>query len=92
MANALNTNPWILDTGSADPVHQFTAFIAAIHWSGYSTEGDDLIVKDGEGNTILHWKGKADLSPIGLEAGRDFRISGFTLATIDAGQLAVFLK
>lgn len=92
MANVTTKNPMVLDT--AAEVLTTPAMISAIVWVGYSAAGDDLLIKDSDGNTIIEWKAPtvADTPQIGFSWADPIRVRGFNLVTIDAGKIMVHLK
>ncbi len=93
MANSLNGNPYVLDTPDAvNPFHLGHTFCETIEWSGYGNAGDTMIISDGvRGVDILHWVGRADLSPIQISPGNRIRINDPILRVLTSGTVKVFL-
>lgn len=90
MANALATNPWVLDT--ADPAVLYATDVRAAHfeWSNYTAQTDQVIIKDRFGKVIWSVTGKDDISMV--ESFTIEWVHGIVLDTLTAGVVRVYFK
>jgi len=86
-ANDLSGGTWVLDTANTGTnVTDQAVRINWIVWTNIGTDGDDLILQDGDGKNIIKLKGKAGIDmylPLG-----DY-VRGFRLHTLDSGEVQV---
>jgi len=86
MANVTNKNPMVLDT--AGVISESPVVIKAIYWTGITTDGDDLVIKDMAGNIIWQAKGLANTDrKIKLD---NYVAQGLNLVTLDSGIVLVY--
>ena len=94
MTNTYNatTKLWaVTDTGDLQ-TSETTAIVTQVVYVG-NTASDDLVIRDGKGNTAIVLKlGASDASPVRLpmeEGGR--RLKGLKVQTIDSGTAYIYL-
>ena len=94
MSNTYNatTKLWtVTDTGDLQ-TSETTAVVVQVVYVG-NTASDDLVIRDGKGNTAIVLKlGASDASPVRLpmeEGGR--RFEGLKIQTIDSGTAYIYL-
>ena len=90
MAKNVAGNPWICDAAEV-----ITARPTRVNYMTWTPEadGDDILVKDGGGNTIWTLKAIAADSNQGIEYEKRFEtsVNGITITTIDSGTLYVHI-
>jgi len=86
MANVTDKNPMVLDT--AGVVTESPVVIKAIYWTGITTDGDDLIIKDMGGGIVFKAKGLAN-ADVDIYLG-GFVAQGLNLDTIDSGVVLIY--
>jgi hypothetical protein len=90
MANQLATNPWVLDTPAATVLYQSDVKNAHFEWSDYTSQADQVQVKDRFGKVIWSATGQDDLSLV--ESFTCEWVHGIALTTLSAGVLRVYFK
>jgi len=89
-ANDTTSSTWLLDTANTTTnVTDQNLDVAWIIWTNITSDGDDLIVQDGNGDNIVKLKGKSGVDMIVPYVGR---IRGFRLHTLDSGNVQVRLR
>lgn len=87
MANVFGTNPWVVDTVMAT-AYKGQVRISNIIWSEQAAVGDQLQVKDSNGNVILDIKCNSSNTYEAL--GSLGWVNGFQVTIIGSGKLYVY--
>jgi len=88
MSNVVSGNTWVLDTVGSVTTEKVK--IKGIHWTGITTDSDDLLINDASGGQIIvSAKGfaKSDMY-FWIDGWRD----GLYLTTLDSGTVMVFIE
>ena len=87
MANDLTHNVWILDTADTAILYPHSVKIKVLLWEAPANVGDDLILLDKHGGTIVATKAEAAGQAQLYRLNKWY--SGLRLDTIDSGKLYV---
>jgi hypothetical protein len=88
VANQLAANPWTLDTEGA--IYTGHIRIKTIHWAIPVAAGDELLLLDRDGNTIVTAVAEADGQSQIFRLGAWY--NGLTLDTLDSGTVLVHFR
>jgi hypothetical protein len=87
MANSLGTNPWVVDTVMAT-AYKAQVKISNVVWSEQAAAGDQLVIKDQNGNVIIDIK--CNTANTYETLGSLGWVNGFQVTTIGSGKLYVY--
>lgn len=97
MADSYKTNPWFLD-GAGDKSASLPTYhngahvgyhIGKIVWTGITTAGDDLQIKDADGN--IKFQAKASIANIEeYKFDPPLEMKGLNVVTMDTGDIFVY--
>lgn len=92
MANAVGSNPWILDTAATLVAAGLKrVYPKKLVWTGEAiADGDALLVKDGDAVVVFDWHALADDTGIVFDFPEGYSMDGFVLTTIGHGTLYVY--
>lgn len=90
MANSLTSNPWVIDTPGAAVLFTTNVLVSHIEFALYSTQGDQVLVKDRFGKVIWAASGAADLQEV--RSGNIGWIYGLAVSTLDSGMVRIYYK
>lgn len=97
MSNDFSGNLWTIDTAQAAAIFDDGVYIDYIRWYPNAVD-NDLLVKNGEGTTIIKSRAKVPAGANNDEIGviefpeAQGRHLGFQVATIDGGTLYVKIR
>lgn len=90
MANFFGVNPWVVDTVMAAPAGPNPVLIRNIVWTDQTAAGDQLVIKDANGNTILDIKASA--ANIVQTLGNFGWVSGLQVTTLTSGKVYIYVR
>lgn len=86
MANNFTSNPWVLDTVMTTPYKAYVR-IRDISWTDQGAAGDQLLIQDMNGNTVVD--AKASAANVFERFGQLGWVDGFKLVTLTSGKVIV---
>jgi hypothetical protein len=89
MANNFTANPWVIDTVMANAITQ-NLKISNIVWTEQVAAGDQLVILDQAGNTILDIK--ASSANIVQTLGNFQWVNGLKVTVLTSGKLYIYIR
>lgn len=89
MANSFVANPWVIDTVMTSPI-TFNLKISNIVWTEQVAAGDQLVILDQAGNTILDIK--ASSANIVQTLGNFQWVNGLKVTVLTSGKLYIYIR